>query len=154
MNFSNHLFLLKHVKEHFYVTTLIIRKLCGEKGIRTPGTLITFVCFQDKCNRPLCHLSIILKNLVKTCCLSFTLQIYKQFLKKSSFFEKKIKINFVGTVGFEPTCNRLPFLRCIRLRGYIPIFNFSLSKNDSANIQAFFELCKFFAKFFLFFLPY
>ena len=29
---------------------------------------------------------------------------------------------FVGTVGIEPTCDRLPFLRLIRLRGYIPIY--------------------------------
>ena len=28
----------------------------GERGIRTPGS-VTFVGFQDRCNRPLCHLS-------------------------------------------------------------------------------------------------
>ena len=25
-------------------------------------------------------------------------------------------------MGFEPTCYQLPFLQCIRLRGYIPNF--------------------------------
>ena len=29
---------------------------CGEGGIRTPGTS-QYVGFQDRCNRPLCHLS-------------------------------------------------------------------------------------------------
>ena len=29
----------------------------GEKGIRTPGTL-RYAGFQDRCNRPLCHLSL------------------------------------------------------------------------------------------------
>ncbi len=39
---------------------LIISKLrhcnSGERGIRTPGTS-QYVGFQDRCNRPLCHLS-------------------------------------------------------------------------------------------------
>ena len=30
--------------------------LSGERGIRTPGTL-RYDGFQDRCNRPLCHLS-------------------------------------------------------------------------------------------------
>ena len=30
--------------------------LSGERGIRTPGTS-QYVGFQDRCNRPLCHLS-------------------------------------------------------------------------------------------------
>ena len=30
--------------------------LCGERGIRTPGTL-RYSGFQDRRNRPLCHLS-------------------------------------------------------------------------------------------------
>ena len=29
---------------------------CGERGIRTPGTLL-YAGFQDQCIRPLCHLS-------------------------------------------------------------------------------------------------
>ncbi len=29
----------------------------GERGIRTHGRLITYGCFQDSCNQPLCHLS-------------------------------------------------------------------------------------------------
>lgn len=29
----------------------------GGTGIRTPGRLITYDCFQDSCNQPLCHSS-------------------------------------------------------------------------------------------------
>ena len=29
---------------------------CGERGIRTPGT-VKYAGFQDRCIRPLCHLS-------------------------------------------------------------------------------------------------
>ena len=38
-------------------------KISGETGIRTPGTS-PYACFQDRCIRPLCHLSIM-------SCLSF-----------------------------------------------------------------------------------
>lgn len=31
---------------------------CGERGIRTPGTS-QYAGFQDRCNRPLCHLSLL-----------------------------------------------------------------------------------------------
>ena len=33
------------------------RTLCGERGIRTPGTS-QYADFQDRCIRPLCHLSM------------------------------------------------------------------------------------------------
>lgn len=39
------------------------------------------------------------------------------------FVKKLIKLTlqlFVGVEGIEPTCNRLPFLLCIRQRGYAP----------------------------------
>ena len=36
--------------------TLIFNVCCGETGIRTPGS-VTFNGFQDRRNRPLCHLS-------------------------------------------------------------------------------------------------
>lgn len=36
--------------------TLVLRCLCGERGIRTPGTS-RYAGFQDQCIRPLCHLS-------------------------------------------------------------------------------------------------
>ncbi len=35
---------------------LIINSHCGERGIRTPGS-VTYVGFQDRCIKPLCHLS-------------------------------------------------------------------------------------------------
>ena len=41
--------------------------LCGKGGIRTPGTS-QYVGFQDRCNRPLCHLS------------NISIAIYKVFL--------------------------------------------------------------------------
>ena len=39
--------------DHFEV---ILKPLCGERGIRTPGTS-RYGSFQDCCNRPLYHLS-------------------------------------------------------------------------------------------------
>ena len=38
------------------VNLSIYRTLCGERGIRTPGTS-QYAGFQDRCIRPLCHLS-------------------------------------------------------------------------------------------------
>ncbi len=37
--------------------TLIFKVYCGERGIRTPGTL-RYAGFQDRCIRPLYHLSL------------------------------------------------------------------------------------------------
>ena len=56
---------------------------CGEGGIRTPGTS-QYVGFQDRCNRPLCHLS---KGFfyVKECGLSrLTMQNYIIFFMCAS----------------------------------------------------------------------
>ena len=39
------------------VNLAIYRTLCGERGIRTPGTS-QYAGFQDRCIRPLCHLSM------------------------------------------------------------------------------------------------
>ena len=44
---------------------LIYTLVCGERGIRTPGTS-RYDGFQDRCNRPLYHLSI--KGTVKHSC--------------------------------------------------------------------------------------
>lgn len=38
--------------------SLKIKVYCGERGIRTPGTS-QFNGFQDRRNRPLCHLSMV-----------------------------------------------------------------------------------------------
>lgn len=62
----------------------------GGGGIRTPGTLITYGCFQDSCNQPLCHSS-------ENCCerylfctfLKKRVQKYIPFLKKKGFFVQK-----------------------------------------------------------------
>ena len=40
------------------VNLAIYRTLCGERGIRTPGTS-QYAGFQDRCIRPLCHLSLL-----------------------------------------------------------------------------------------------
>ena len=39
-----------------FCNSLIFSVYCGETGIRTPGS-VTFNGFQDRRNRPLCHLS-------------------------------------------------------------------------------------------------
>ncbi len=49
--------LLKSAKKKSPVNLAIYRTLCGERGIRTPGTL-RYAGFQDRCNRPLYHLSL------------------------------------------------------------------------------------------------
>ena len=41
---------------YLFRKTLIIKVYCGERGIRTPGTS-QYAGFQDRCIRPLCHLS-------------------------------------------------------------------------------------------------
>ena len=48
---------LKAQKEKSPVNLAIYRTLCGERGIRTPGTS-QYAGFQDRCIRPLCHLSM------------------------------------------------------------------------------------------------
>ena len=48
--------LLKSAKKKSPVNLAIYRTLCGERGIRTPGTS-QYAGFQDRCIRPLCHLS-------------------------------------------------------------------------------------------------
>ena len=49
---------------------LNIQGFCGERGIRTPGG-VTLNGFQDRRNRPLCHLSSIFLCLLKTSCFRF-----------------------------------------------------------------------------------
>ena len=48
----------------------------GERGIRTPGTS-QYNGFQDRRNRPLCHLS---KTLFKSACFQQAMQRYDLFL--------------------------------------------------------------------------
>ena len=47
---------LIHSSQNATRATLRLLLFCGERGIRTPGTS-QYVGFQDRCNRPLCHLS-------------------------------------------------------------------------------------------------
>ena len=44
----------KQKREALFLASLLFPS--GERGIRTPGTS-QYVGFQDRCNRPLCHLS-------------------------------------------------------------------------------------------------
>ena len=64
--------------------------LCGKGGIRTPGAS-QHGGFQDRCNRPLYHLSSALCR----CSFSKAMQRYRYFLKRASlslfFFEKSWK---------------------------------------------------------------
>ena len=53
--------LLKSTKRKSPVNLAIYRTLCGERGIRTPGTS-RYAGFQDRCIRPLYHLSKLSPN--------------------------------------------------------------------------------------------
>ena len=57
---------------------------CGERGIRTPGAS-QLNGFQDRRNRPLCHLS----NALKTRVFQNRLQRYNKFWIYANFFAKK-----------------------------------------------------------------
>ncbi len=48
--------LLKTIKRKSPVNQRLTGLCCGERGIRTPGTS-QYAGFQDRCIRPLCHLS-------------------------------------------------------------------------------------------------
>ena len=83
---------------HFYAFMLckikkkqaLLRSLlfCGERGIRTPGTS-RYVGFQDRCNRPLCHLSN--KLLCQTLWSLFLFDVAKvwNFFETTKCFGKK-----------------------------------------------------------------
>ena len=49
--------LLKSIKRKSPVNQRLTGLYCGERGIRTPGTL-RYAGFQDRCIRPLYHLSL------------------------------------------------------------------------------------------------
>ena len=76
---------------------------CGERGIRTPGAS-QLNGFQDRRNRPLCHLS----NAFKTRVFQNRLQrynkkcIYANFLRKKCVLEqKKVRICCVWVISFH-----------------------------------------------------
>ena len=48
----------KSIKRKSPVNQRLTGLYCGERGIRTPGTS-QYAGFQDRCIRPLCHLSIL-----------------------------------------------------------------------------------------------
>ena len=50
--------LLKSIKRKSPVNQRLTGLYSGERGIRTPGTS-QYAGFQDRCIRPLCHLSIL-----------------------------------------------------------------------------------------------
>ena len=57
---------------------------CGETGIRTPGTS-QYNGFQDRRNRPLCHLS---KTSFQKCFLLKAVQRYEDILNMQEFSQK------------------------------------------------------------------
>ena len=59
--------LLKTIKRKSPVNQRLTGLCCGERGIRTPGTS-RYDGFQDRCNRPLYHLSKPSQRLVKHLC--------------------------------------------------------------------------------------
>ena len=70
----------------------------GERGIRTPGTS-QYNGFQDRRNRPLCHLS---KPLFQECLFSKALQRYDYFLNLQAFRLKFSKLFFTFATTKEP----------------------------------------------------
>ena len=72
---------------HISYKALIINVYCGETGIRTPGTS-RYNGFQDRRNRPLCHLS---KTSSQKCFLLKSLQRYVFILNMQDFWIRKIK---------------------------------------------------------------
>ena len=82
---------------------------CGEGGIRTPGTS-QYVGFQDRCNRPLCHLS---KGFcVKECGLSvFDVAKVYQKSEPCKRMTEKFENNFIFTVF----CFLFLFIDCLIL---------------------------------------
>ena len=102
-------FFLKYVKEHFIVGILGFEpKTSCSQSKHTNLTVLHPVYQVSRCKYTTYFLN---KQII------FTLFLF--FFVNTPYFWG---ILFVGTVGFEPTCNQLPFLRCIRLRGYVPVF--------------------------------
>ena len=79
-----------HFLGHKKNEQLSLLVLCGKGGIRTPGAS-QHGGFQDRCNRPLYHLSSALCR----CSFSKAMQRYRYFLKHASlfpfFFKKSAK---------------------------------------------------------------
>ena len=69
---------------------MIYNLFSGERGIRTPGTS-QYNGFQDRRNRPLCHLS---KPLIQECLFSKAMQRYDYFLNLQVFRLKISKFIF------------------------------------------------------------
>ena len=75
---------IRLIKKKSPVNRKIYRTLCGERGIRTPGTS-RYDGFQDRCNRPLYHLSLqddqlgFLKRLQRYDYFFFLPNIYETF---------------------------------------------------------------------------
>ena len=75
---------IRLIKKKSPVNLAIYRTLCGERGIRTPGTS-RYDGFQDRCNRPLYHLSLqddhlgFLKRLQRYDYFFFLPNIYETF---------------------------------------------------------------------------
>ena len=75
--FTPQLFTLTHKNTQSYILgckkgcksrkCLIYTLYCGERGIRTPGTS-QFNGFQDRRNRPLCHLSSRFQHVLQSFC--------------------------------------------------------------------------------------
>ena len=64
-----------------FCKSLIFKVYCGEGGIRTPGTS-QYNGFQDRRNRPLCHLS---RTPSEVLYFSKAMQRYRFFLNMQSF---------------------------------------------------------------------
>ena len=74
----------------WFCICLVIKLNCGERGIRTPGTL-RYNGFQDRRIRPLCHLSITvwLSSKAHRCWATQCLLVSKTDAKVEYYFEEK-----------------------------------------------------------------
>ena len=75
--------LLWHIKRKLAEIQRVLYGIGGERGIRTPGG-VTLNGFQDRRNRPLCHLSLLVVCVCKGSGFLVTMQIFQD--KTSDFF--------------------------------------------------------------------
>ena len=81
----------KQIKSIITYTIYAIRIWCGEKEIRTLGPLQDG-CFQDSCNRPLCHLSIFIYKIIVVIYKSIARENYRTAYKKLYIYTSTMSI--------------------------------------------------------------
>lgn len=98
--------------------------MCGRGGIRIPGTLLAFACFQDKCIKPLCHSSKTRDFLFPGVSLSQPGWKTLQQIQESYFYDSVTLFNNMVDrmwthMGFEPLSHRAR-MKCYQVTLYGP----------------------------------